>query len=411
MKKFTHDLERGQAMMVATMFFLAVTISVIFGLVGPIVGQQKIAAQLLSSRQSYFLAEAGVEDMMYRLINNYPVGISETLTLNGSSATTISTDTLNGKDIVATGDVNDSIRRVEVSLGLGTGITFHTGIHIGSGGFTLSNNAGVIGNVYSNSSITGSNGAFVTESATAVNGISNLVIGTSTQGNATAPSVTNSTVRGTLYCQTGSGNNKACNTNFTPPAVREFVIPDEQITEWKTEAAAAETFVGNMVVDGTDNVIGPLKVQGDLTLDIAAEARLIGTVWVTGNLFLSNNARIALDPSFEDNEGIIITDGTATLSNGASLDGTGEEDSFMMLLTTSSSATAVSLSNNTGGVIIYAPNGTVQLSNNAQISQVSAKNFSLMNNATVEYESGIIDASFISGPSAGYEIRSWKEVE
>jgi hypothetical protein len=97
MKKFTHNLERGQAMMVATMFFLAVTITVIFGLVGPIVGQQKIAAQLLSSRQSYFIAEAGMEDMMYRLINNYPVGTSETLTLFGSSATTINTDTALGR--------------------------------------------------------------------------------------------------------------------------------------------------------------------------------------------------------------------------------------------------------------------------------------------------------------------------
>lgn len=401
----------GQAMMVATMFFLAVSITIILGLVSPIVKQQKMATQLLLSRQSYFLAEAGLEDVVYRLSNNYQVDASEILSLNGGSATTVTSDVAGGKEILAIGEVSDAFRKLKIAFLMGDGITFHYGIHIGSGGFTLSNNAGVIGNVYSNSSIVGSNGAYITQSATAVGNISRVVVGTGTQGNATSPVVNNSTVRGTLYCQSGSGNNKACNTSFSLPPTQNFPITNEQITEWKAEAEAGEIFVGNKVLSGTDNVLGPLKIEGNLTLNIAAEARLTGTLWVTGNIILMNNAKISLDSSYGENEGMIITDGTSTLSNGSVLDGSGVAGSFIMLLTNSTSGTAVTLSNNTGAVIIYAPNGTVQLNNNSQITQVTAKNLVLSNNATIEYENGIIDATFTSGPSGGYEITSWKEVE
>ncbi len=397
--------------MVATVLFLAISLTMIFGFAGPIVRQQKIASQLLTSRQSYYLAEAGVEDVLYRLSNSYPVEATESLTLNGSTATTVTTTVSEGREILAIGDVKGAMRKVKVEFRLGDGVTFHYGIHVGSGGFTLNNNAGVIGNVYSNSSITGSNGAYITQSGTAVSSISNVVVGTGTQGNATAPSVTNSTVRGTLYCQTGSGNNKACNTSFTVPSAQTFPITDEEIAEWKAEAAEAGVFVGSKTLSGTENALGPMKIQGNLTLGIGAELKLTGTLWVTGNVILNNNAKIYLDSSYGTNEGMLITDGTASLANGSVLDGTGTEGSFIMILTTSSSNSAITLSNNTGAVILYAPNGTVQLNNNAQITQVTAKNLSLSNNATIEYEDGIIDATFTSGPSGGYEIRSWKEVE
>lgn len=398
-------------MMVATMFFLAVSLTLIFGLAGPIVRQQKLSSQLLTSRQSYFLAEAGIEDVVYRLSNNYPVDSTETLSLNGSSATVQRSAISEGQEIVATGDVKGAARKVRVEFLLGDGVTFHYGIHIGSGGFSLSNNAGVIGNVYSNSSITGSNGAYITQAATAVGTISNVVVGTGTQGNATAPTVNNSTVRGTLYCQSGSGNNKACNPSFSLPPVQNFPITDQQIAGWKAEAEAGGVFVGNKTLNGAGNTLGPMKIQGNLTLGIGAEAKLTGTVWVTGNIIMSNNSSLSLDSSYGTNEGMIITDGTANLGNGSVLDGSGMAGSFIMLLTTSNSGTAVTLSNNTGAVIIYAPNGTVQLNNNSQITQVTAKNLSLSNNATIEYKNGIIDATFTSGPSGGYEIRSWKEVE
>ena len=67
------NYESGQAMMVATIFFLIISTTIIFGLVGPIVREQKITSTLLLSRQSYFTAEAGVEDVVYRIKTAKPV--------------------------------------------------------------------------------------------------------------------------------------------------------------------------------------------------------------------------------------------------------------------------------------------------------------------------------------------------
>src|SRR3989338_5044864 len=91
------NLERGQAMMVATVLFLVVSITIILGLAGPILKQQKIASNFVLSRQSYFLAEAGIEDVVYRLQTGKPVSSTEILSLSGSTVTTVTTDTAGGK--------------------------------------------------------------------------------------------------------------------------------------------------------------------------------------------------------------------------------------------------------------------------------------------------------------------------
>lgn len=371
--------QAGQAMMVATMFFLAVSITIIFGMVGPIVREQKIVSKLLISSQSYFLAEAGLEDVVYRLGTGKTVGSTEVLSLGGNTATTITTDTAEGKEVVATGDVLRSIRKVKADVVLGTGATFHYGVQIGTGGFVLNNNAGIEGNVYSNSSITGSNGSFVTGDAFAVGNITNVDVG---------------------------GQKK---TGVEPQA---FPIAESDIANWKDEAALGGTFVGNKTLSGITNVLGPLKIQGNLTLDIGAKLTMTGTIWVTGNLTLSNNSTIALSSGYGTGDGLLVIDGNSDLSNGSTLSGSGTTGSNIMLLSTNTSGDAVSLSNNSsGGLMIYAPNGTVALSNNAEIRQVSAKTLSLANNVVLEYEQGVINVNFTSGPGGGYDIDSWKEVE
>jgi len=410
MKRTSINLQSGQAMMVATVLFLAVSATIIFGLSGPIVRQQKMASELQLSRQSYFLAEAGVEDVVYRLSTAKTVDTTETLTLNGSSATTVTTDTSLGKEVTATGEVNDSVRKIRTDLTIGQGVAFFYGIQIGTGGFSLSNNAGVNGNIYSNSTISGSNGSFITGSASAVTSISGVTIGTGTTGDANAPSVTNSTVRGTLYCKTGSGNNKSCNTSATNPVVQSLPINDTQITDWKSDAAAGGT-IGSQSLSGTANVLGPVKINGNLTLSNSAKLTMTGTVWVTGNVTLSNGADVVLDASYGAQDGMMIVDGTTTLSNNSTFEGSGNANSYVMILSTNTTSSAIILSNNAGAAILYAPYGTVNVSNNAGITQVTAKTVSLQNNAIIDYDQGVIDAAFSSGPSGGFEINSWKEVE
>lgn len=364
-------------MMVATIFFLVVSVTIIFGLVGPVVRQQKMSTQLILSRQSYFLAEAGIEDVVFRLKSGTTVGTSEVLTLNGSSATTVTTDTSDGKEVTASGIVQAMTRKIKTNLILGEGVAFHYGIQVGNGGFVLSNNAGVNGNVYSNGSITGQNGSFITGDALAV-------------GTITGVNVSGDTETG------------------VEPTV--FPITNEQITNWKSEAEAGGT-VSDQVLSGTTNTLGPKKISGNLTVDNNGRLNVTGTLWVTGNVVLANNAEIRLSSSYGSGDGVIVVDGTTTLSNGAIMEGSGTTGSYIMLLTTSNSSSAVVLSNNAGGVIVYAPNGTIQISNNASLNQLTAQTVSLSNNAVIDYEQGLMDAGFTNGPSGGYDVTSWKEVQ
>lgn len=396
-------------MLIATIFFLIVSLTIILGLAAPTVRAQKMTRELFFSRQSYYLAEAGLEDVVYRFRQGLPVGNSETLSLGGASATTVTTETPEGKEILAVGESEDTVRKVATELIFGDGVAFHYGIQIGNGGFTLANNAGVNGNIYSNGAVSGLAGSFITGSVTATESISGVTVGTGTVGDAHAPTVNDSTVRGSLYCQSGSGNNKACNTSRANPVAQPMPVTDEQILSWKADAEAGGT-VGSQTLSGLGNIMGPKKIAGTLTLNGASRLTITGTIWVTGDIVLNNDADIVLDASYGSGDGVIVTDGTAALSNNSTFAGSGEENSYIMLLSTHT-GNAITLQNNAGAAILNAPYGTVQISNNAGINQVSAKTVSLSQNAVIDYEQGLVDAGFVNGPSGGYEIRSWKEVE
>lgn len=403
-------LDSGQAVLVATVFFFIVSLTVVFGLTEPLVRQKRVLADTFHTKQSYYLAEAGVEDTILRLKSGYAVSPQETLSLNGSSATINTSDVAGGKEINVEGDVNSLIRRISANLIIGEGITFHYGIQVGAGGFQMSNNAGVNGNIYANSNISGNNGAFVTGSAVSVTSINRVIVGTGTTGDAHAPNVTNSTIRGSLFCKTGSGNNKSCNTSLDNPTPRDFPIDEAQITEWKDAAALGGT-VGSQTFSGANNILGPKKIQGNLTLSNNAKLIVTGTLWITGNLVTSNSSTVELASSYGSSGGIIIVDGTSTLSNGSMFEGSGTEGSYIMLLSTNNTSSAINLSNNAEAVVLYAPYGTVQLSNNANVKQITANTISLSNGAIIDYEQGLINSTFSSGPSGGYEIASWGEVE
>lgn len=562
-------------MMIAVVIFLAVSLTIIVGLSSPILIQQKITSQQVLSRQSYFLAEAGLEDVLFRLKTGEPVGSTETLSLNGSTVTVVTSDNYNGKQIVATGDVNEVVRKVEAGVTLGVGAVFGYGVQVGAGGLTMGNNSAVNGSVYSNGNITGSGAitgtAFSANSSALaadqtngsgtppyevtfgnangtqdfaqsfqvsatgpvnkvelylkkvstpgnltvrivsnsgsnpgvttlasgslsaslvstnygwvsvpfssnpeltagttywividgvtnstryyligadsngyVNGvgkigqygstwnntspsgldgffklylggltglISGINIGSNGVGNAYAHTVNNSTIAGTNYCQTGSGNNKACNTSLPDPAQVPMPISDQNILDWKAEAEAGGIISGNYLLDDDTGSLGPRKITGNLTVQNNADLTVTGTIWVQGNVIINNNATVRLSSSYGTSEGVIVADGTINIQNNAIFEGSGSPGSYLMALSTSISTSAISLQNNGGSVILYAANGTVNLSNNSTAKALNGKYINLSNNAIVIYDSGLANSNFVNGPSGGWDIQSWKEIE
>jgi len=413
----------GSAMLITVIFFLFISLAIIAGLVGPSVREFKIGNDLGRSRQSFVLSESGAEDALYRLKTGKTVDALETLTLNGSTATTsVVTSGYNEKTITALGDVDSRQRTNKIVATTGYGISFHYGIQAGVGGFLMGNSL-VNGNVYSNGTIIATNSnATISGAAFSAGGLIddvNIGAGASGDGTARANKVTKSDVGGNLYCKIDDGtNNKPCNTTGNNPAVIPMPITQEMIDAWKADAllGGSVTPAGGTYTISSTSWLGPIKINGNLAIN--ANVTITGTVYVTGGITTRNNAIISLSSSYATTGGIIVADGKVELSNNASFAGSGVPNTYLLLTTTSTCPTgcapnsyALNVLNNVGAVILNAQNGTVHLNENVVLNEVVGYKISIDNSATVNYNSGLGDQEFTSGPSGGWNIKSWQETQ
>jgi len=410
--------QSGAAMLISVIFFLFISLAIISGLVSPTLRGFRISNDLIKSRQSLFLSESAAEDAYFRLKTAKAVDPAETITLGGNSATVTITDSgYNEKTISSLGDVDSRQRRNELVLSAGaTGVSFGYGVQSGTGGFVIGN-AIVYGNVYSNGNITGANGATITGSAFAAGTsgvIDNIDAGQEGVGDIRAHTVANSTVAGNLYCQTGTNNNKLCNTSEADPDVIDMPITQAMIDEWKLHAEEGGTIAGNLTVS-SPTTLGPKKITGNLVIN--ADLTVTGTIYVAGNITTNNGARVSLSSSYGSTGGIIVSDGRVILSNNVEFFGSGSSDSYFLLTTTSpcpvgcSGLNAIEILNNVGAIIINAQNGTVHLNNNVELNEVVGDSIIIDNSAEVHYLSGLANPDFSSGPTGGWSIKSWKEIE
>lgn len=167
-KKNTIQKNKGAAMITLVFFFVFISLTILIGVITPVVREFRIASENFDSQKTYFTAESGVEDVMYRIKNNMNVGSSENLIIDDSSTTTTITDvSSNQKEIVSLGDTNSIQRKIKTTVTTGVGTSFSYGILTGEGGFDMNNGSKIIGSVYSNGPITGSGS--ITGSATSAN--------------------------------------------------------------------------------------------------------------------------------------------------------------------------------------------------------------------------------------------------
>lgn len=396
-------------MLTVATLFLMLSLTMVLGMSGSVFRNQRVISDFQSSKKSYYLSEAGIEDVVYRITHGQTYNASgQILTIDGETVT-IETTTVSGRKVItATSDWNDNFRKVEARLVAGDGVAFYYGVQIGQGGFTIGNNSGINGSVYSNGSITGGNGSYITGTAVAVGTISNVDVGTATTSDAWANTINSINVTGNLFCMSGSGNNKACsNSKGVPPNVG-YPLTSEEIDGWKADALVGGTTVGNVTISSASS-LGPRKIQGNLIVN--STLTVTGTLWVTGTITVGNGATIALSSGYGTSGGIIVADGDISMINNVNLRGSGTVGSYLIMLTISNSSTAINIGNgNTTEVILYAQDGTIVMGNNANVRSLTARTISLGNNTILTYTQGLLDTVFNSGPSGGYQLDSWKEV-
>lgn len=260
-------------------------------------------------------------------------------------------------------------------------------------------------------------------------------------GDARASAITNSNICGNAYYQTidpfslaflnspTSGPCVSPVTNGTAypgsenPQPSQMPISLGNIDQWKADAQVGGTITGDYAIDSNQN-IGPKYITGNLLVNSNNKILTItGTVYVAGNIDISGNgSTIKCDPGYGSNSCIILTDGWVHIENNINFSGSGQSGSFLMVLSTlncdgsgaQSGCThhngAMDVHNNANGVIFYAANGMINLHNGVNVTQATAYKLRIDNTATITYNSGLANASFSSGPSAGWKISNWKEV-
>lgn len=235
--------------------------------------------------------------------------------------------------------------------------------------------------------------------------------GITVNGNAWAHSLTNCTVGGNATYQSisscgVSGTSIPINTD---PSPAPMPISDAQIAEWESTATAGGVLAGPYTINGSQT-LGPIKINGDLTVN--GTLNISGPIWVNGNITLSNNSHVNVSAGLGNNGAVLIADkpsspstsGKIILSNNVVVAGNGNVGSYALLISmhTGVADTAINASNNVASVIIYAPHGKIDVNNNATANEITAYLLHLDNNATVNYVSGLQNASFSNGPGGSW---------
>jgi len=423
------EYSQGQAVITAVIFLLLISLAVIFGLVSPVLRESKISRDLILSKQSYFLAEAGAEDLVYRLKTGRQYNINENLELNGFSAAVATVD-LSGdeKEIISTADVFNLIRKIKIKLTTDSGVSFHYGLQVGEGGLVMENNSLVSGNVYSNGPVQGFNSNLVKGDVVSagpdglVDGIyatssvySHNISNTTIDGDAYYVDIFNSTVGGILY------------PNSSDQATSTLPIPDSTIEEWENAAALSEITSPCPYVIKSDISLGPIKIACDLKIQGSPIVTLFGPVWVTGNLEIENSAVIRLDSSLGKKSVAIIADNPSNrlensrvmLKNSVRFEVSGIAGSYILVISQNNSSEnggserAIETENSVSGdLLLYASHGEILLKNHANyLKEAAGYKIKLQNTANVIYETGLADLLFKSGPGGGYKISGWREIE
>jgi Tfp pilus assembly protein PilX len=424
MKKL--NTKSGQAVIVSVTLISLVFLIIVSGFSSVVLKEAKISRNLIDSKKSYFLVEAGIEDIAYRIMSGKDYDSEEVLNLDGFFATTTVSATGNDKEIISLSNFSGAVRKIKTVLSTDVGTSFHYGVQVGNGGFLMQNTSQIIGNIYSNGNVIGENSNSVSASVVSA-GPSGLVDGISADEDVYAHTIDDSEVGGNAFYQNISDTSVAGTLYPNSPEQPSLPMPisDSVIEEW--ENTAEENIIdcsGTYTID-SNTTIGPVKITCDLKIKNNPVVTVASPVWVTGNVTFENSPTIKTSASLGDKSVALIADkqtdrltsGKINMNQQANFEA-GTPGSYLLLVSMNNSSenggSEIAISSEqgaAGNVLLYAPHGQARLSQSASLKEITAYKVVLRNSATVTYESGLSDLVFTSGPSGGYTVKEWKETQ
>lgn len=456
----------GYVALAVTLLVMVVSLTIIGGFASFASQEMQSNNAFVKSVESRYIAEGGIEDMVYRVVSGKQYSASETLDV-GNGTTTLTVSTSGALKTIRSAGKREIFRqsietRVKVNT---TGNNFQYGVHVGNGGIEMSNTSQIIGSIYSNGPIIGENSPVITGDAftagtSAISGTitiggnvkagailgsplititklassSTLIDNASIGLSATADNFDDSTIGGNAYYRTSVSPDTIVTGSTilvpsAPPNLPNLPMPisDAQLDLWEAEAAAGGQYGGPCpyVLTSGITILDRQKIPCDMDIKNTAVVILKGTLWVAGNMTIQNSAVIQLDPLvYGGTSGLIIVDdpsnrsakGILDVRNSAVINGSGVAGSYVMLVSRNNSAElggsidAIEIQNTSSAPIYYVPHGSVEIHNSAALKEITAYKLEIRNSATVTYESGLANVQFSSGQTGGYSVETWQQV-
>ena len=407
--------QKGFAALFITLIILALMFWIAAPLIVLILGQQRIVGNLTKSNQSYFAAEAGIEDALLRLKRSMQRTNPYSFSIENATVEIVISDVIAwARTVTATGNSADRFRKVQVAYelsGLAPGL--HYGAQIGDGGLLMEGNSEVVGNVFSNGSVNLDHPLSEITETIAIAGVGNKLYGKGSVGQDAYVDICEDVeIIGTLHANTVSGCSYGASTTSGLPIDRiPLPIADSQIEGWEQEAADGG-IIGTYSRSSGTHYLGPVKIEGDLVIEGGAELIITGTIWATGTITIRNpSTRVRLAPSYESASGVVIGDNLISLQEGSVSSGSGEPGSYLMYVSTSVANPAISIGQATGADILYSNTGWIKIEQTSNMRSANAYGIHVANNSGLIYEIGVENAFFTSGPGGGWLITGWREIE
>lgn len=408
------DNQKGYVILMVAFFVLIIMSSMAVSMSFLIASRQKNITNTAKSTQSYYAAEAGIEDALLRLkISPQISSLTYDLSVNNVTVNINIPSTIGmSKAIISTADNGEIMRSIKTvySIDNSQSASFYYGAEIGAGGLVMNNGSEIMGNVFSNGNISGSG---TIDNNVVVSGNGHSIQGVEVKGNALAYScLSTANILGDLTYVTGGSH--TCTVGGTTSAQSQEIsqqplpIPQSQIDDWKNDATAGEVFSGDKTIDG-DQTLGPVKITGSLNFNNNSTLTLTGTIYVQGSINFGNGDTVKLSNSYNTASGVLLSDGTINTGTGNTFSGSGQTGSYLLIISTDASDSAISIGNNSSGAVFYTTAGGLNISNNVSLVEATGYKVIMNNNAKIQYSSGVVNIFFSSGPGGGWKVTSWQE--
>src|SRR3989344_2638804 len=282
MQHIFHSKEQGFAAFFLSVILFTVAFAVAISISLLTLFQQQVGDNASYSAQAYYAAESGLEDALLRVskgmsfVEDTPYSF---MVENAVAGITISSVLVGARTIAVEGDRESRIRKTEAvyELDSSTPGLFY-GAQVGDAGLNLQNDATVDGNIFSSGNMIAQNGSRVIGTVK-IASVGNSIQGGIISGDAYADSCGGGAhIMGSFYGQSEACTIDGSFVSQAPPSPISLPIPLSQIDEWKQDAEAGGIIGTQQIQDADSVTLGPVRINGDLTVQNDAELIITGTI-------------------------------------------------------------------------------------------------------------------------------------